>query len=141
MLKAMGLCGESNLIGSLTEVYRRFDLNRHSVPYSLSFEGQARAVLLVDRSDLGLNLSELLNNIKILIIDPERLPWRVLSTAVSKLARLFPMKRVPVLFHPFSYVEEQGIPYEKQYQAWVLDVRHGDAYMKYMREKYRIRYK
>ena len=51
------------------------------------------------------------------------------------------MKRVPVLFHPFSYVEEQGIPYEKQYQAWVLDVRHGDAYMKYMREKYRIRYK
>jgi hypothetical protein len=33
------------------------------------------------------------------------------------------------------------VPYEKQYQAWVLDVRYGNEYMEYMQKRFRITYK
>jgi hypothetical protein len=45
------------------------------------------------------------------------------------------------LFYPFDYIKSNGIPYEKQYQAWVLNVQYGNEYIEYMQKKFRINYK
>jgi hypothetical protein len=82
-----------------------------------------------------------LNGIKVLVANSKALPWTILSTAISQLAGEFQMERVPVLFYPTSYVEENEIPYEKQYQMWVLNVQHGNEYLEYMQKKFRISYK
>ncbi|MBW1818493.1 MAG: hypothetical protein JRJ60_15225 [Deltaproteobacteria bacterium] len=140
LLKAMGLDNSGREDGSLEAVFGEAGLCRTRKSFALAYRGEALAVLVMDRSDLGLNLSELLNGIKALIIDEERLSWRVLSIAVSKLARNYPLERVPVLFHPFTYTENHNVPFEKLYHAWVLDVRHGDEYMRYMRKKFRVKY-
>ena len=140
LLQAMGLDNSAPESISLERTFDNAGLFRKRTPFTLAHRGEAKAVLVMDRSDLGLNLSELLNGIKALIIDEERLSWRVLSIAISKLVRNYPLKRVPVLFHPFSYTENHNVPFEKQYQAWVLNVEHGDEYMRYMRDKFRIRY-
>jgi len=81
------------------------------------------------------------NGIKVLVTNPDSLPWRVLSIAISRLTNVYHMDRIPILFYPFEYVESESIPYEKKYQAWVLNVRYGNEYMEYMQRKFKVGYK
>ena len=90
---------------------------------------------------LGFNLSELLNGIKILVTNPKALPWNILTIAISQLTDIYHTDRVPILFYPLDYIKSNSIPYEKQYQAWVLNVQYGNEYVEYMQKKFRISYK
>jgi len=106
--------------------------------YSLIHEGDLLAVLVANQSDLGFNLSELLNGIKTLVVRPDKLPWNVLSVAISMLAGQYPTEKVPVLFSPVEYVRDRKIPFEKQYVMWVLNVQYGNEYMEYIHRRFRI---
>jgi hypothetical protein len=124
---------------SITQRYRRLGFIREWKLYSLSHKGELNATLIVNRSDLGLNLSELLNCIKIIVTKPDGLPWDILSTAVGQLASFYDRSRVPVMIYPVDYVEKRAIPYEKNYQLWILNVYYGDEYMEFMQRNFRIR--
>ena len=126
---------------ALRNIYESLGFVRKWQAYSLLHHGELNAVLIVDQSDLGLNLSELLNGIKIVVTNPETLPWEILSIAIGQLAPLYDRSKVPVLIYPLEYVDAKGIPYEKQYQLWILDVRYGDGFMEFMQRKFRIGYK
>ncbi|MBW1704735.1 MAG: PilZ domain-containing protein [Deltaproteobacteria bacterium] len=141
LLDAMALGNDDSGDEPLEKVYDRLGFLRKQKAYSLTSGGKLKAVLIVNQSDLGFNLSELLNSIKILVTDPEVLPWNVLSIAISRLTGVYHMGKVPVLFYPFDYVKVENVPYEKQYQAWVLNVRYGNEYMEYMQKRFRIGYK
>jgi hypothetical protein len=141
LLDAMGMRHGWNKSESLQKIYHELGLARSLQTYSLKSDGKLCALLVVNHSDLGFNLSELLNGIKVLVANSKALPWTILSTAISQLAGEFQMERVPVLFYPVSYVEENEIPYEKQYQMWVLNVQHGNEYLEYMQKRFRISYK
>jgi len=141
LLDAMGLRHTDAGEHSVEEIYRNLGLTRTWQTYSLKSNGRLHALLVVNHSDLGFNLSELLNGIKVLVANPKALPWSVLSTAISQFTGEFEMERVPVLFYPVSYVEDNEIPFEKHYQMWVLNVQHGNEYLEYMQKKFRITYK
>ncbi|MEE8479793.1 MAG: PilZ domain-containing protein [Desulfobacterales bacterium] len=140
LLDALSLHQEDLDDESLEELYSRFGFLRKKKVYSLTHDGELNAVLIVNQSDLGLNLSELLNGIKILVTNPENLPWKVLSVAISQLIDVYNMERVPVIFYPFEYAEANDIPYEKKYYLWVFNVQYGNEYMEYIQRKLRIRY-
>ena len=141
LLDAMALGKEDSDDGSLENVYKRLGFLRKLKTYALTSQGILEAVLIVNQSELGFNLSELLNSIKIIVTNPEALPWNVLSIAISLLTDVYHMEKVPVLFYPFDYVRIEDVPYEKQYQAWVLNVGYGNEYMEYMHRRFRIGYK
>ena len=141
LLDALGLTREKPEGESLENLFDRLGLIRKWRIYSLVYSGEQYAVMIVNQSDLGINLSELLSGIKIIVTNPEKLPWNILSTAVSRLIGEYKMERVPVLFYPFNYVTEKDIPYEKQYQMWILNVDYGNEYMEYMQKRFRISYK
>jgi hypothetical protein len=141
LVDGMGLRHGETTKESLQEIYNEMGLTRTWQTYSLKSNGKLHAIFVVNHSDLGFNLSELLNGIKVLVLNPKKLPWNVLSTSISQLAGEFQTERVPVLFYPVSYVEENEIPYEKLYQMWVLNVQHGNEYLEYMQKKFRISYK
>lgn len=140
LLDAIGLEQKESREERLEAVYDNVGFHRQWKAYSLSYQGGLGAVLIVNESDLGLNFSELLNGIKILVTNPEALPWNVLSTAVAKLTAGYGMEKVPILFYPFDYVEAEDIPYEKRYQLWTLNVRYGQEYMEFMHRKFKISY-
>jgi hypothetical protein len=139
-LDALGLGPEGPTDESLEEVYGKFGFLRKLKLYSLSYRGRLNAVLIVDQSDMGFNLSELLNSIKILVINPEGLPWNILSTAIGQLTSAYNMERVPILFFPFHYAEASNVPYQKQYQLWILNVRFGDDYLRHMQREFKMSY-
>jgi hypothetical protein len=140
LLKALGLDQRDSGDESLEEVYSRLGFLRKWRAYSLTYRGELNAVLIVNQSDPGINLSELLNAIKILVTNPEDLPWNVLSTAVAQLTAGYDMQKVPILFYPFDYVQAKELPYEKQYKLWILNVRYGQEYLEYMQRRFKITY-
>ena len=141
LLEALNLGQELQEGGILEEDYARSGFIRKLDAFSLRCRGELNAVLIAEKSDLGLNLSELLNGIKVLVTKPEKLRWNVLSLAISQLTSDYEMDRVPILFYPLEYVQRENIPYEKQYQLWILNVQYAGKYMEYMQNKFRIRYK
>jgi hypothetical protein len=120
---------------SIEELYKRVGFMRRRKQYSLLHHGRLIAVLTVNQSDLGLNMSELLNAIKILVANPRELSWDILSTAISQLASLYDIDEIPILIYPFQYVEEKGIAYEKKYQLWIFNVgQYANKYLEFMHE-------
>jgi hypothetical protein len=141
LIDAMGLRQNNLSEESLTEVYGRYGFLRNTMTYALKYKEELNAVLIVDQSDLGFNLSELLNGIRILVVNIDGLAWRVLSMAIAQLVGKSSMVEVPILLYPFEYVKDKGLLYEKQYYAWALDVRCGNEYMEYMHKKFKLNYR
>jgi hypothetical protein len=126
---------------SLEKVYARHDLLRKSAVYSLRFKDRLQAVLIANQSDLGINLSELLNGIKIIVTDSTDLPWDILSTALSQLAPTYHIDKIPILLYPHTYLEDRGISYEKQYLLWILNTQYGNEYLDYMEENTKLKFR
>jgi hypothetical protein len=140
LLDALSIGPEGERSQSLEEAYAQVGLVRNWKVYSLCHRDEVNAMMVVNHSDLGFNLSELLNGIKVLVTKPENLPWSVLSAAIGQLTREYQMAKVPILFYPNEYVESNGIPYEKHYRMWILNVQYGNEYLDYVQKKFRITY-
>jgi len=140
LLDALPLARKESRSDSLEGLYDRLGFSRTWEAYSLSCRDGLKAVLVMDQSNLGFNLSELLNSIKVLVTDSAGLPWDILSTALSQLTAKYQMEKIPILFYPYAYVEAKAIPHEKQYQLWILNVQYGNEYLEYMQRKFRISY-
>ena len=140
LLDALGLSQGISSGESLEEVYSRLGFLRKWSTYSLAYDRDLRAVLFVNQSELGLNLSEFLNGIKILVVNPESLPWDILSIAIGQLVPLYPMDKIPILVYPLEYVDAKGIPYEKKYQLWIYDGSIFGEFMEHVEKKYRAGY-
>jgi len=78
---------------------------------------------------------------KILLTNPEGLPWNILSIAIAQLTDVYDTDRISILFYPFDYIKAKNVPSEKQYQVWILNLEYGNEYMEYMQRKFRITYK
>ncbi len=139
-LDALGLSDHIKGSESLEMTYKNSGFLRKMKAYSLVHNDRMNAVLIVNQSEIGFNLSELLNGIKVLVTNLDETPWNILSAALAQLTGTYSKERVPILFFPFDYVMSQNIPYEKQYQLWILNVQYANDYMEYMYKKFRIRY-
>lgn len=124
---------------SLSEMYARHGFFRSCKSFSLKERGLLKAVLVVNRSDVGLSLSDFLNGIKILVADPEGLPWETLSAAVEELAGCYELDKLPLLIYPSSYLEGQRIEAEKRYNLWILDGHYSREFSEYMMENAKLR--
>jgi hypothetical protein len=122
----------------LSAIYERQGFVRSWRTFALSRQNSLKAVLIVNHSDIALNLSELLNGIKIIVTDPAGLTWTVLTTALNRLTPTYRLEKIPLLLYPASFPIEQGIKVDKQYLLWILDVQHGKQYLEYMGHKTRL---
>jgi hypothetical protein len=138
LLEALGLVPPVTGHEALGAEYHRLGLIRKCSVFSLRFQGELCALLIANQSDLGFNLSELLNGIKVLAAKPEALPWSVLSVAIAQLTGDYELERVPILFYPTRYVEGRDVPFEKYYQLWILNVQWGNEYLEYVRRRFHI---
>jgi hypothetical protein len=125
---------------SLEDVALRLGFLRKLKAYSLVHEDRLKAVLIVNQSDVGVNLSELLNSIKALIVDPENLPWETLSAAVSQLTVVYPLDSIPLMVYPSAYSDLMKIYADKKYQMWILNTSHyPNEFLDYLQHRFQIK--
>ena len=141
LLNVLRLNKEQQDTESLSQLYARHGFIRHCESFSLKHKGMLKAVLIVNQSDQGLSLSDFLNGIKILVNDAAGLSWETLSAAISQLAVFFTIDNIPILVYPSSYLEAKGVPFEKQYNLWIMDVYYGREYGEYMMAETKLRLK
>ena len=132
MLNALELEPDSVDINKLSKEYQRLGFKRERHLFSLKKDGILKAVVMVNIADMGLNLADLTNCIKVIVIDSDDLPKDVFNLMFSKLSPKFEQNEIPVLIYPVSYAEKESIPYEKSYNLWALDMKHTDLYFKHL---------
>ena len=94
--------------------------------------GRLKAVFLVNTSDVGLNLSDITNCVKVFVTDSEQLDADTLRAAISAVAEITGKDDFPALIYPISFADEQKIEYEKIYNLWVCSLQYSDEYFRYL---------
>lgn len=132
MLNAMDL--EPDMIDSdeLNKEYQKIGFKKERHIFSLKKEYILKAIIIVNISDFGLNMSNLTNCIHVIVLDSDDLPRNVLDSTLSKLSYYYEEDEIPILLYPVSYAEDQSLPYDKIYNLWAINTQYTDQYLKYM---------
>ncbi|MEW6078862.1 MAG: PilZ domain-containing protein [Thermodesulfobacteriota bacterium] len=129
MLQSLDLSPKSyGSINNLSNDYLTLGFRRKRYLLSLKLERWLKAVLMVNTSDIGLNMSEFTSCIKIFIIDRKELPAEALFTSLERICRNLKKAIMPIFIYPASAATELGISYEKTYNFWALDTQHTDQF-------------
>ena len=123
----------------LIDEYQRHGFEKERDVLALRHNGQLSACLVIHRSNIGLNLSDLTNCVKILIVDTLDLDRSIIANALRRIFRDYQLsKDMPVLAYPVEAAEALKIPYEKEYCLWILNTRYSDKYFKFIDRMFRL---
>jgi hypothetical protein len=131
MLHALDLEPDMVDRDQLSQEYQKQNLKRESHLYSLKKDGSLKAVIMVNISDIGLNMSDLTNCTKVIVLDDEDLPRDIFFATLAHISTNYDQNEMPVLLYPVNYAEGQSISYEKLYTMWVLNLQYLDHYFKF----------
>jgi len=117
---------------ALSREYARLKFTRDRRLYALRRGGRCTALIAVNLSDVGLNLSDLTNGLQAFVLEPEELPVGILLEALAALSSRFASGETTVLLHPRAYADERGIACDKEYTLGVLDLHYFTPYLDYI---------
>ena len=132
MLEAIDLKPEKMDCSDLSKEYHQLGLTRVRHLYALKKNGQLKAVLLANLSDIGLNLSDITNCVKVFVTNKTEFSAGILQAAISKVADITGKEDFPTLLYPAAFADEQKIPYQKTYNLWVCSLQYSDPYFRYL---------
>ncbi len=112
--------------------YEKAQLSRKIDIFALKQDDVLHALVWADFSDPGLNMSELMNCLKIFILDSSQLTGTIINAVVHALSERWPEKKVPVLVFPSSFMDDNSIVYEKNYLLWILKMSESDKYFTHL---------
>ena len=130
MLDALDMKSAMVDCDDLSKEYQQLGFKKEKYLFSLKNDVHLKAIFMASISDVGLNMSDLTNCIKVFVLDSNGLSKNILYLTLSFLSAKFDQDEIPVLIYPVSYTEIQSIPYEKLYQLWVLNTQYGDQYFR-----------
>ncbi len=127
MIDSFGLEVDDN---ALWDSFESRGLKRRCASYVLTRDKRRVCFFIVDQSDQGLNMSDLLNSIKVIIPDPDPqyLPWRILLDVLSCLGKEYGAEDIVLQVFPSSYLDKAGVHYPKKYCLWIAKTSYFDPY-------------
>ena len=134
MLHALEMLSESTDMKDLLPEYDRMGFKRKKYLFSLKKGNELKAIMLINISDIGLNLSDLTNSIHLFLLDSAGITPDILFTALSKFSDFFERNHIPILLYPEAAAGYLNISYDRSYSLWVVDVEESDLYFKYLRK-------
>ncbi len=130
-LAATDMLPESLDSGSLKEEYAKLDFKREIHRMSVRKNGELKAVMAINITDVGMNLSELGNAAHLYVIDGAGFGKSDLRQMMSLVAVKFNIERYPIMVYPGEFLEKIEIPAEKTYKLMTVNLAHWDDYMRY----------
>lgn len=134
LIEGLDLTPEASSIDEATDLeYKKIGFKRSRKFYSLKKNDELMAVFILNRADLGMNMSDLTNCIQLFILDPRLLPKEYVLNSLSHLASHYEQEEIPVLLYPEAYANDQNIAYDKTYTLTVLDLNYISPYLEFMK--------
>ena len=138
MINALNLEPGNTDQTDLSKEYQKLGFKRQRYVYALKRYGNLKAIFIFNLSDIGLNLSDLTNCIKTIVIDSQNLSASILSRTLITLIRKHDQETMPVLLYPREYAENVSLPIEKHYNMWVMSPQYSDDYFRYLKRLLRF---
>jgi len=132
MLSALDLEPDMGDFDELVKEYQKLGFKRQRLLFSLKKNNLLKAVVMVNISDIGLNLSDLTNGITVVVLDPDDLYRETLNGMLSLLTEKMNQENTSILLFPAAYAKHKDIPYEKIYNICVINTQYSDYYFKYI---------
>lgn len=137
MLRAMDLETASAFAGSIEKEFHRWGFHKERHLLALKKDGVLVAILLLNLSELGLNMSDLTHCLHLFVVNGPALDKNTLFEVIGEMKRKYDQKELPVMIFPRCYADSTGIGYEKIYNLWVMNLRHVDEYFRYLKRFFR----
>ncbi len=134
MVRALDLEPGRSDCDELSREYARLELKRERHLFSLKKDGILKALVMFNISDMGLNMSELTNCAKIIVLDPEDVSREMIESVLSNLSSQLAQKEFPVLLYPSEYAEKNSITCPKLYNLWILNTQYSDEYFRFIQK-------
>jgi len=107
--------------------------------FSLKYKDELVAVFVANISDIGMNMSDLTNCIKIFILESDDLPLEEFFAALNEISGIYESNNIPLMIYPSIYAKNNSISNSKIYNLWVLDVQNiGDIYYEHLEKLLRF---
>lgn len=132
LLDALDLTPESQSPERLSEAFSKSGLKREIHHMSIKKNGELKAVLAINRADIGLNFSELPNTTQMFVVDGSGLNQNDFKSLLSLAAAKYNLKKFPVMVYPTEFMTNSNIMFEKTYSCNILNSLYWDDYMRYM---------
>jgi hypothetical protein len=113
---------------NLTKEYESLGLRKDRYLFSLRINNSLKAVVVINITDIGLNMSDINNSIMIFVVDTNGLSKDILYFFLSMICIKLSLNDIPVLVYPQSFALDNGIEFEKTYNLWILNMLNLDAY-------------
>jgi len=122
---------------TLTDAYHTAGLKRCRYFYAVRHHQSLKALVEVQDSALGLNMSELTNAIFVYVVDQEALDKKLFQMVVFALATKHNKQHHPVMIYPRQYAVRHDFKIDKSYNLWTLNLRHTQDYMDWLYRYFR----
>ena len=138
MLNALDLTPEKVNCNDLSREFGRLGLTRLRRLFTLKRGGHLKAVLVANVSNVGLNLSDFTNCVKLFVLDPEDMGPDIVNATIACIADITTKDNFPLLMYPVTVADDLGIAYPKKYALWVCSLHVSDEYFKYLKRLLRF---
>ena len=129
MLESLDLSPRSyGSINNLSNDYLHLGFKRKRYLLSLKHERWIKAVVMVNTSDIGLNMSEFTSCIKVFIVDRKELSADALLASLCRICRNLKKNIMPIFIYPSNFFSQLGLSYDKTYNFWTLSTQHTDQF-------------
>lgn len=134
LTKAFDLTPDTFDDKSVEQEYASSGLKRIRHLYAVRYGLDLKALVEVQDSDTGLNLSELTNAVYLYILDETMITPKVLEFIQCMITVKTQKETATVMIYPHTYVKRYGIDATKEYNVWILNLNTegSDAYMKHL---------
>ncbi|MEJ2038533.1 MAG: hypothetical protein P8X55_06315 [Desulfosarcinaceae bacterium] len=133
MMQALHLTSDAAEDNELSQCYQAIGLKRKRHLFALRQRDKLCAILVVNLTDFGLNLSDLTNSVHFITAQEKPLTMDLVATAINKVLHLFEQSEIPVLIYPRRTADNLGIDYEKTYNLWIFNTQNLDPYFRFLK--------
>ncbi|MBC2743966.1 MAG: PilZ domain-containing protein [Desulfosarcina sp.] len=133
MMHALDLGVDNHAITETEAAFEKIGLIRSRHLFSLKMANVLKAVIMINIADIGLNMSDLTNSVKVIILKHEGLNYPIIQASLLELFDRFQLDEMPVLTYPAQSAATLEIPFEKIYNLWILSMNHTDDYFRYLK--------
>ncbi len=134
MLQALNLETDSILTNDISIEYGKLGFKREHHVFALKKQEALIAIIIVNISDIALNLSDLTNCVQMIVLEPEGLSESMLSILFERLSSYFEQRSFPILIFPDSFADAISITYERRYTLWIMNMQNSDDYFKHLEQ-------
>jgi hypothetical protein len=134
MLRAFDLLPDSVDDIELATAYQQANLKRERFLYTLRKAHTPMAIIMVQITDIGINLSDLTNCMHVFLLNPEGTHKALLESVLSHLARRYDQAKTIVNLFPESFAADMALEYEKPYTLWTYEMQYSDYYYDHLKK-------